>query len=300
MSRIDDIRQLVGGYVAENEPMARHTTLGVGGPADLFVEVRNEDDLCALMRYISANKLPWMIIGDGTNLLVSDKGIRGVVISLGDEFRTIEIDGMTIRAGSAALISDVADAAAQHDLSGLEGVGTVPGSVGGAIVMNAGTHRGYIDAVTRSVSVVTVAGEKRELSREDCGFTYRGSRFQKERSFIITFVTLEMQPGDGAAIREHLDSVRRHRAETQPKGKSAGCFFKNLPNASAGKLIEQAGCKGMREGGAVVSEIHANFIINAGSATASDLYSLSERVRRIVREKHGVELKYEVRLVGEW
>ncbi len=296
----EDVRRLIGGTVTENEPLAGHTTLGVGGPADVFVRVENEDDLSALMGYITSNGLPWTILGDGTNLLISDKGIRGIVISLGDEFKSIRVDGMTITAGSAATIGRVADVAAQHDLAGLEGVGTVPGSVGGAIVMNAGTHRGYIDVVTHSVSVVRVTGEKQVLSKEECGFTYRNSRFQTDRSFIITYARFHMQPGDGAAIREHLDSVRKHRAETQPQGRSAGCFFKNPPGMSAGKLIEAAGGKGLREGGAAVSDIHANFIMNTNNATATDLYTLAERVRKLVRDTHGIELEYEVRLIGEW
>ena len=300
MSYLDDLRRLTTGYVAENVPLANRTTLGVGGPADYLVEVRSEDELSALMRYIAENDLPWMIIGDGANLLISDRGIRGIVIHLGEEFEQIRVDGMVITAGSAARISKTADIAAQNDLSGLEGVGTVPGSVGGAIVMNAGTHRGYINEVTQSVSVVTVAGEKRVLSREECGFTYRNSRFQTDRSFLITFAIFNMYPGDGKAIREHLDEVRQHRANTQPQGKSAGCFFKNPRDMSAGKLIDSVGGKGLREGGAIVSEIHGNFIMNVDNATASDLYTLAERVRKMVLDRHGIQLEYEVRLIGEW
>lgn len=300
MSATDDLRSIVGDRVRENEPMSRHTTLGVGGPADYFVEVISEDELSALMAYVSSNSLDWMVIGDGANLLVADKGIRGVVIRMGGALREVTVDRNVVTAGSAATISGTADIAAQHDLGGLEGVGDVPGSVGGAIVMNAGTHRGYIDQVTRSVSVVTSTGEKRAFPHEKCGFSYRGSRFQTDRSMLITFVTLELQPGDGKAILENLQAIRRRRWEKQPTGKSAGCFFKNLPDQSAGKLIEAAGAKGMREGGAVVSDIHANFIMNDDNATASDLYKLSRRVRDLVREVHGVELEYEVRLVGEW
>ena len=300
MSAAEDIRRLVVAAVLENEPMSGHTTLGVGGPADVFIEVGTEDDLAALMGFISRAGLPWMVIGDGANLLVSDKGIRGVVISLAGEFEKVDVRPPIVRAGASARISAVADAAAENDLSGLEGVGTVPGTVGGAVVMNAGTHRGYIGEVVENVSVVTEAGEKRLLLHEECGFTYRGSRFQTDHSLIIAGVTFHLRPGDGAAIRRHLEEVRRHRVESQPQGKSAGCFFKNPPNDSAGRLIESAGGKGLREGGAVVSDIHANFIINDGSATAADLRSLAERVRRLVREKHGVELEYEVRIAGEW
>lgn len=297
----------------ENEPMAAHTTLGVGGPADYFVEVSNEDELVEVMRHVAERKLPWMVMGDGANLLVSDRGIRGVVIKLAGEFEQVAVEDSTVMAGAAARISRVADIAAEHGLSGLEGVGDVPGSVGGAIVMNAGTHRGYIDAVTESVSVVTESGEKLTLSHEECGFSYRNSRFQTDRSMIITSAVFGLRPGDGREIKELLASVRKHRVESQPQGKSAGCFFKNptsLRSAlqgedkaeviSAGKLIEAAGGKGLREGGAEVSSVHANFIMNVHNATASDLYKLAERVRALVREKHGIELEYEVRLVGEW
>ena len=299
MSRTEDLKRIVSSVI-ENEPMAGHTTLGVGGPADLYAEVANEDELSSLMRYVSAERLPWMILGDGANLLVSDKGIRGVVIKLGDAFERIHVDRNSIIAGSAARISKVADVAASHNLVGIEGVGTVPGSVGGAIAMNAGTHRGYIDEAVRNVLVVSDEGEKRVLDRSDCRFTYRNSRFQTDKSLIITFVTLDLSPGDGKAIEEHLESVRKHRAQTQPQGRSAGCFFKNPPNMSAGKLIEMAGGKGMREGGAEVSAIHGNFIMNVDNATASNLYDLAERVRAMVLREHNVELEYEVRLVGEW
>lgn len=300
MSLTEELKYIISGRVAEDEPMAPYTTLGVGGPADIFVEVSTEDELAALMAYIFESGIPWMIIGDGANLLVSDKGIRGIVIKLTGEFSNITVQGGRIIAGSSARISKVADIAAKNNLSGLEGVGTVPGSVGGAIVMNAGTHRGYIDEVTDGVRVVTDTGEKLTLSKEKCGFSYRNSRFQYDKSLIITYAVFKMKSGDGGAIAEHLESVRKHRAETQPQGKSAGCFFKNPTGLSAGKLIDGAGCKGMREGGAVVSEIHSNFIMNAHNATASDLFNLAEKVRKLVKDIHGIDLEYEVRRVGEW
>jgi UDP-N-acetylmuramate dehydrogenase len=296
----DALRSLISGRVVLDEPMSAHTTLGVGGPADVYAEVMTTDDLAALMGYVNSNGVPWMVLGGGANLLVSDKGIRGVVIAPKGEFERISADGTRVTSGAAATISAVADFAAQHDLCGLEGVGTVPGTVGGAIVMNAGTHRGYIDKVVESVAIVTETGVREVFSREDCGFTYRGSRFQTDRSLIIASVVFKLIPGDGTAARRELDQVRQHRADTQPKGRSAGCFFKNAPNQSAGKLIESAGGMGMREGGAVVSDIHANFIINENNATASDLRTLAERVRQLVRDRHDIELEYEVRMVGEW
>ncbi|MGC8863155.1 MAG: UDP-N-acetylmuramate dehydrogenase [Armatimonadota bacterium] len=306
-----EIRKLVRGRVAENEPMALHTTLGVGGPADVFAEVETQEDLAALVKYVSQARLLWMVLGDGTNLLVSDRGVRGVVIALTGDFKKIDARPPFIEAGAAARMSAVADAAAENNLAGLEGVGVVPGTLGGAIVMNAGTHRGYIADIVENVSVLTPDGSQRVLSREECGFTYRGSRFQSDRSLIVIGAKLRLRPGDRSEIRRSLEEIRRHRAQTQPQGRSAGCFFKNprsvLPGGdcegevlSAGQLIESAGGKGLRLGRAVVSEIHANFIINEGGATASDVRALAERVRELVRERHGVELEYEVRIVGEW
>ncbi len=159
---------------------------------------------------------------------------------------------------------------------------------------------GYIDSVVHSVDAVNKDGEEINISKDDCGFSYRGSRFQNDHSFILTFVDLKLQRGDFLAIKEHLERIRKHRLETQPYGKSAGCFFKNPTGMSAGKLIEAAGCKGMMHGGAYVSEIHANFIINKENATADDLYELSRIVYERVKREYGIELEYEVRLVGEW
>ncbi|MFQ3549661.1 MAG: UDP-N-acetylmuramate dehydrogenase [Armatimonadota bacterium] len=300
MNHIEYIKNTIKGYVNENEIMANHTTLGVGGPADIFVDVTTELELSNLISYLHTNNIPWTILGDGTNLLVSDKGIRGTVIKLSGELKQIKVEDTKIIAGAGARISDVADIAAKNNLTGLEGVGTVPGTVGGAIVMNAGTHSGYIDVVTKRVGVVTNTGEIKVFSKEDCGFTYRNSLFQENKELMVTWAEFSLTIGNGENIRNHLDGVRKHRAETQPKGKSAGCFFKNLPDRSAGKLIEDAGCKGMRLGGALVSDIHANFIINDSNATAEDLYKLAEQVRKKVKEKFDVELKYEVRLLGEW
>ena len=286
--------------IKQNEPMAAYTTLGVGGPADYFISVYNVDALSKIIKLANANSIPWMIIGDGSNLLVSDKGIKGFVIHLEGDFERISINKNAIRCGSSAKISKIADEAAKQSLSGLEGVGTVPGSVGGAVVMNAGTHRGYIDEVITKVCVIDSEGESKELSKTDCGFTYRGSKFQNDKSLIITFVEMLLKQGDDKAIATHLADMRKHRQQTQPQGKSAGCFFKNPENNSAGRLIEKAECKGMKLGGAVVSDIHCNFMMNSGNASASDLWQLSQKVKQIVLNSSGIELEYEVRLIGEW
>ena len=286
--------------IKQNEPMAAYTTLGVGGPADYFIGAYNTEALSKIIKLANTNSIPWMIIGDGSNLLVSDKGIRGCVIHLEGDFESISINGNTLKCGSSAKVSKIADEAARQSLSGLEGVGTVPGSVGGAVVMNAGTHRGYIDEVITKVCVIDSEGESKELSKRDCGFAYRESKFQNDKSLIITFVEMLLKQGDGKLIANHLAEVRKHRQETQPQGKSAGCFFKNPENNSAGRLIEKAGCKGMKFGGAVVSDIHCNFIMNSGNASAADLWHLSQTVKQKVLDSSGIELEYEVRLIGEW
>jgi UDP-N-acetylmuramate dehydrogenase len=300
MGLFEDLGSILSGDVLRDEPMSKHTTFGVGGPADYYVTVETEDELAALMRYLGDKAVPWMILGDGANMLVSDKGIRGVVIKLEGDFESASVKGHSVAAGSALPISWVADLAAKNGMSGLEGVGIVPGSVGGAVVMNAGTHRGYIDTVVREVSVVDTSGAKHTLSKEECGFSYRNSRFQNDHSLILTFVTFDLKPGDPRQIAEELARVRRHRIENLPQGRSAGGFFKNPPGGSAGRLIEQSDLKGLREGRAVVADRHANFIVNEGGASASEILALADRVKRTILEKHGVDLEYEVRLVGDW
>lgn len=309
---VERMNEIDGVRARENEPMAMHTTLGVGGPADIYAEVTTESGLVSLMQYISDCGLPWMVIGDGTNLLVSDMGIRGVVLSLVGEFQEVNVRAPYIEAGASARLSAIADLAADNNLSGFEGIGVVPGTVGGAVVMNAGTYLGYVDQVLVNVHIVNEQGNKLVLFRDECGFSYRNSRFQQERSFVITRALFKLQPADGSSVRRIMESVRNHRLKSHPQGKSAGCFFKNPSGSgystssngdsciSAGKLIEQAGCKGLSEGDAVVSEIHANFIINRGRASATDIRNLAERVRTIVKEKTGIDLEYEVRIVGEW
>lgn len=297
---VETLESVSGLCIKRDELMSAHTTFGIGGPADVFVEVETEQALTEALILLKRSGVGWFLLGDGANLLVSDKGIRGVVLHLGGQFDQISCEDLRITSGSAARISRVADLAAQNALTGFEGVGTVPGSVGGAIVMNAGTHRGYIGDVVVQLRAVEPGGELVTLTHDECGFQYRSSRFQTEHGFIITEVTFELQRGDSLSIADELDSVRKHRKATQPQGKSAGCFFKNPSGGSAGKLIEASGLKGMRVGGATVASEHANFIINENAATASDILSLATHVRDTVKSNYGIDLEFEVRIVGDW
>jgi UDP-N-acetylmuramate dehydrogenase len=280
--------------------MSAHTTFGIGGPADVFLDVETPQALVEIIELLKRHGIGWFLMGDGANLLVSDKGIRGVVLHLGGQFESVTCDSESVTAGAAARISRVADIVAQNGMTGFEGVGTVPGSVGGAIVMNAGTHRGYIGDVVAKLNAIEPGGQLVTLTKDQCGFKYRGSRFQMEPGFIITEVTLKLEKGDPVEIAAELDNIRKHRRDTQPQGKSAGCIFKNPAGGSAGKLIEASGLKGMRVGGAIIASEHANFIINDNSASASDVFDLAKHVQKTVRNNHGVELEFEVRVVGDW
>ncbi|MBQ7525713.1 MAG: UDP-N-acetylmuramate dehydrogenase [Abditibacteriota bacterium] len=286
--------------ILEKEIMARHTTLRVGGPADFFAEPNTAEELSELVKYAASENMPLTIFGGGTNLLVADEGIEGLVIKLGEGFTKISVKGTALTAGCGASMAEVADVAARNNLGGLQGAGTVPGTLGGAIVMNAGTHEGNIGAAVRSLTAVKTDGTIVNLTHEECGFTYRNSLFQREKDFILAEAVLELEPADGKAVYESLEAVRRHRRETQPVGFSAGCFFKNREHMSAGRMIDESGCKGMRVGGAYVSDIHANFIMNDGTAAARDLYELAEKVRETVKKEKNVDLEYEVRLIGRW
>ena len=296
----DELRQQIKGIVRADEPMSRHTSLGIGGPADLYAEPACEDDVIVLLRECKRLGLPWFPMGDGQNLLVSDKGVRGLALRLGKPMSRIEIDETRMVAGAGAKLMKAVDMAVQHGLAGLEGATGVPGTIGGAIVMNAGTRVGYIGDVVQRVRLVDGDGVARELTREELEFSYKTTGFQSGGS-IITEAEFQLRPSDKAELLAIVERLRRSRATTQPVvGKSAGCMFKNPPDQHAGYLIEQAGLKGMRVGDAEVSDKHGNFLMNAGGATAEQMLALAERVRQIVKERYGLALEYEVRLVGDW
>lgn len=290
------------GTIRLNEPMSKHTTFGIGGPADIFFEPADADDLACVISRASELDIPWWVLGDGANVLVSDKGIRGLVIKLGKRFAEIVIEGEVVTAGAAVKLDNLVTKTARTGLSGLECAAGIPGTVGGAIVMNAGTYHGCIGSCVESVKVVKSDGSSADLSQNDIGFRYRWSIFQNNTSDIIVQAAFRLAPADADELVKKVEGIRSRRTRNLPNyGRSAGCVFKNPDeNTSAGKMIELAGMKGARIGGAVVAEEHANFILNIENATAEDVRSLAEKVRSAVKDKFGVELEYEVRLVGEW
>ncbi len=295
-------RELGGRFGARLEvskPLAELTSFRIGGPADLLLAVEDEDELGAAMAAASRASIPAFCLGAGTNLLVSDRGVRGLVVRLGEGFRTITIDGMKVSAGAAAQFGFLVESVVEQGLEGLEFGEGIPGTVGGGLVMNAGAFGGEMARVVMSVSGVTAAGEVRALTREEARFAYR--RSELPAGFIITRVDFELAPGDRDRLRARVADLRAKRASRQPRGvPNAGSIFKNPPGNFAGRLLEGAGLKGTRNGGAAFSDQHANFIVNLGGARAQDVRELIEMARTRVKEQSGVWLEPEVKLVGDW
>lgn len=297
---IDDIRKITRGIVKLNEPMSKHTTFCIGGPADIYIEPTDADDLAAIMSWVNEQRMTWLVFGDGANVLVADRGVRGVVIRMGKPFTGIRIEGERVIAGSGAKLDKLVTLTTNAGLGGLESAAAIPGSVGGAIVMNAGTYRGQIGDVVERVSVVTSEGKRLDMIPEDLQFSYRWSVFQEDKSKIIVETALRLTPGDRDELVRAAEFIRHRRSVNLPGGRSAGCVFKNPDGRSAGQLIDEAGLKGLSVGDAIVAEKHGNFILNNGGATAADVRALAEMVRGAIKEKFDIDLIYEVRIVGDW
>ncbi|MDI7249384.1 MAG: UDP-N-acetylmuramate dehydrogenase [Bacillota bacterium] len=291
------LRSMVRGDVRSSEPMSRHTSFRVGGPADLYLRPADRPSLVAALDVLAGAGLPVLVVGLGTNLLVRDGGIRGAVVStalLGGWH--LEGDRLVARCGSA--LSGLARATARAGWSGLEFAAGIPGTLGGAVAMNAGAHGACLADVLERVTVLGDSGPL-TLGRDEAGFAYRDSRVRREK-LVVTEAVLRLRPTSPAQAEERIRQVLRARAESQPRGvPSAGSFFRNPPGMAAGALIEQAGCKGMRVGGAEVSPVHANFLVNRGGASARDVLTLAARVRERVAERFGIWLEPEVEVVGE-
>lgn len=285
--------------IMENEPMSKHTTFRIGGNADMFVSPKL-NQIPEIMSLAKEYAVPVTIIGNGSNLLVGDKGIRGLVLSLGKEAEEIVIQENRMVIGAGTLLSKAAAEAAKNGLSGLEFAAGIPGTLGGAIVMNAGAYGGEMKDVTVSAKVLTPAGEVIELSNAELDLSYRHSCIPK-KEYIVLEAVLELVPGDEMQIREVMADFKKRRIEKQPlEFPSAGSTFKRPEGYFAGKLIQDADLRGYSVGGAQVSEKHCGFVINKGDATAADVYNLIEDVKRIVYEKFQVEMEPEVKMIGEF
>jgi len=292
-----------GGRVRFGEPLSRHTSFRIGGPADAWVEVDSAADILAVQRAAGEAGLPLSVLGIGTNVLVSDRGIRGLVVKLGRAFAAVEwrAEGqcMHVRAGAAGPFKKLVLAAAARGLTGLEFAEGIPGSLGGGLLMNAGAFGGEIShVVTGIVGVHPDAGE-RYHPRAELRFGYR--RFDLPADLIVTHIDFALEPGDTAAIKAKMADAKRKRDAHQPLGlPNAGSVFKNPHGHHAGRLIEAAGLKGRRVGGAMISEQHANFIVNVGGATAADVKQLMDEIADTVWRANAVRLVPEIKLIGDW
>jgi UDP-N-acetylmuramate dehydrogenase len=287
------------GQVRFNEPLAPYTTWKIGGPADILLIPNTKQQLIDAVRLLQAEQLPWTIIGRGSNMLVADKGIRGVTIKLGPALETVRFDGKLVYAGAAYSFIKLSVLAGKEGLTGLEFASGIPGTVGGAIYMNAGAHGSDVSRILKQAEILLDSGELVTMSNEDFQYSYRYSLLQS-KSGIVTEAVFELEFGDRKEIAATLAAYKERRMKTQPLSSAcAGSVFRNPPGNYSAKLIEEAGLKGLRIGGAEVSTLHANFIVNTGQATAEDVIALIERVRSKVHEQYGVLLHTEVLVVGE-
>lgn len=299
------ILKALKGFVPEEniyvqEAMASHTTFHVGGPADCLVEIETPEQLNRIQKYLQIVEIPFFVVGNGSNLLVSDKGYKGIVLQIGKKMSNITVEGDKIYAQAGALLSQVAQVALKNGLTGFEFAAGIPGTVGGAVVMNAGAYGGEMCQVVESVSVVNKEGELIVLDNESMEFGYRTSAI-KNHPFVVTEVVYQLQKGDTIEIKVRMDELASKRREKQPlEYPSAGSTFKRPEGYFAGQLIMESGLRGFQIGGAKVSDKHCGFVINAGGATASDVMQVIRHVQATVEEKFQVKLEPEVIFLGEF
>jgi UDP-N-acetylenolpyruvoylglucosamine reductase len=296
----DELRELLtpGSEIRTREPLAKRTTLRVGGPADLFVEPQTEGDLGLLLGWSTDRRLPVTVLGRGSNLVIRDGGIRGVVLSLAHEgLSRIEVDGTRLRCGAGARLKAVSNEARKAGLTGLEFLEGIPGSVGGALRMNAGAMGAETFKSVERLRFMGPTGEVSEMAVSEVPVEYRCCPLLK--THIALGAIFVGQPATPEEIRVRMDQFNTKRWTTQPPQPSAGCTFKNAPAIPTGKLVEELGLKGTHIGGAMVSGLHGNFIVNLGNATARDVLALIEKVRQCALDERGIELQTEVEILGE-
>ena len=298
---LEKLQNLIGeARVLVNEPRASHTTFRIGGPADYFVMPETIEELAALVRLCKEENVPYFILGNGSNLLVGDKGFRGVVIQLYKNFDGIQIEGTKVTAKAGAMLIRVAKEAGKAGLTGLEFASGIPGTIGGAMVMNAGAYGGEMKDVVTAVTVLTKDGDIKTLSGAEMNFRYRGSVVEDEGHIVLEAV-MELKEGNLDEIQARIEELSVQRKTKQPiEYPSAGSTFKRPEGYFAGKLIQDAGLRGYQVGGAQVSEKHCGFVINAGGAIAADVMRLMQDVSDKVKEQFGVTLEPEVKRIGEF
>jgi len=294
--RLIDRLPAVRGRLRADVPLARYTWFRVGGPAEVLFEPADADDLAAFLAARPAG-VPVTVLGVGSNLLIRDGGVPGIVVRLGRTFAACAVEGTTLRVGAGATCPNVSKAARDAALAGLEFLSGVPGSLGGAARMNAGAYGSEIAAVFVSAVALDARGGRHALGGEAMHFAYRHSALAED--WIVVEATLAGRPDDAAAIAARMDDIQARREATQPiRTRTGGSTFTNPPGARAWELIDRAGCRGLRRGGAVVSEKHCNFLVNTGGASAADLEGLGEEVRRRVLDATGQRLEWEIRRIG--
>ena len=286
--------------VKQQEPMSRHTTFRIGGPADFYLCPHSTKEVQEIVEICKEEKLPYFVLGNGSNLLVSDKGYRGVVIQLWKNFSDITVKDCCIQAKAGALLSKVAAEALEAGLTGMEFASGIPGTIGGAAFMNAGAYGGEMKDIIKSVKVLDTQGEVLVLPKEELKMGYRTS-IVKEKGYTVLSVELELTRGNQEEIRNTMEDLKERRTSKQPlEMPSAGSTFKRPEGYFAGKLIMDSGLRGFSLGGAQVSEKHCGFVVNKGGATAMDVLNLIREVQRKVKEQFGVDLETEVRFLGEF
>ena len=284
--------------VMKDEPMKKHTTFRIGGPADYFVTPESKEEIQAIVELCKKEEIPYSVIGNGSNLLVGDKGYRGVILQIFKKMNQIRVEENKIYAGAGALLSKIAATALAESLTGFEFAAGIPGTLGGAVVMNAGAYGGELKDVLVEATVLDTEGNVRTLKNEELELGYRHS-IVKEKNYIVLEAVIELKKGSADSIKAVMDDLKEKRVSKQPLDRpSAGSTFKRPEGYFAGKLIEDAGLRGFRVGDAQVSEKHCGFVINRGNATASEIMELIQEVQKRVYEQSGVRLEPEVKLLG--
>ncbi len=297
--QIETIQSMDVGEWLENEPLYKHTTYKVGGPCRLYLKVKDVESLIKVMKYIKEEQITYFVIGNGSNLLFSDKEFDGVILSLNECFKKIAINGCEIEAEAGVSVIHLANEACKCALSGLEFAGGIPASIGGAIYMNAGAYLSEFSAIVKSVMILNEHGEVCEFSNEQMKFSYRHSICQEHKDWIILSCKMELKPSEVQTIRQLMDKRKETRMKTQPWNQPcAGSVFRNPVEKPAWQCIDECHLRGKEIGGAQISSKHSNFIVNNGYASAKDILSLIQLAQKEVKEKLGIDLHTEVRLIN--